>query len=69
MAIWEKNVANNVDVSCLKAPRQNGPYKKIKNKHLEQHEIGRTTRCDRQLEYIMFCVFSPIFIYILYLFK
>ena len=31
----EKNVVNNVDMSSLRAPCQNGPYK---NQHTEQHK-------------------------------
>jgi len=32
--VQRKNVANNVDMSYLRAPRQNGQYT---NKHTEQH--------------------------------
>jgi len=43
----EKNVANNEDMSSLRAPRQNGLYT---NKHLEKHQTRRTTRHNRYLE-------------------
>jgi len=33
--VQTKNVVNNVDMSCLRAPWQNGPYK---NKHKERHK-------------------------------
>jgi len=33
--VQTKNVVNYVDMSCLRAPRQNGPYK---NQHKERHK-------------------------------
>ena len=33
--VQRKNVVNNVDMSSLRAPWQNGPYK---NQHIERHK-------------------------------
>ena len=40
----DKNIANYVNRSSLRASLQHGPYK---NKHLEQHKIRSTTRRNR----------------------
>jgi len=42
-----QNVVNNVDMSSLRAPWQNGPYKKQLK---EQHKTLRTPRHNRYLE-------------------
>ena len=43
----EKNGVSNVDMSSLRTPWQNEPYK---NKHIEQHKTRRQTRLTRHSE-------------------
>jgi len=49
-----RGVVNSVDISSLRAPRQNGPYK---NEHIEQHNTHKTTSRNKHSEETMFCVF------------
>jgi len=58
-----KNVANNVDMSCLREVWQYVPYT---NKHLGQHETCRTTQRNRHLEQTMFVFFPFLFIFHIY---
>ena len=47
-------VVNNVDMSSLKAPWQNGTYK---NNYTEQHKTRRTPRRNKYLEQTIFVFF------------
>ena len=61
--VQRKNVVNNVDVSCLREPWQNGPYK---NTHREQHKntpVERQDPTDIQ-KITTFCVFRNFSIFI-----
>jgi len=64
--VQRKNVVNNDDMSSLRAPRQNDPYK---TQHTEQHKTRRTPRRNRHLyKNIIFFVFSDVsFLFIFYL--
>ena len=48
----KKNVVNNVDMSSLRAPWQNGPYK---NKDKKEHKHTQNTKTQQTL---FFCVFK-----------
>jgi len=55
--VKRKNVVNDVDMSSLRAPWQNGPYE---NKHSEQQHVERQDATDIQ-QNTMFCVFRIVF--------
>ena len=59
-----RNVVYTVDMSSLRAPWQNGPYK---IQHTEQHKTRRTPRRSRHLEknlvLVFFWFFYFLFIY------
>jgi len=54
--VRRENVVNNVDMLGLRAPWQNGPYKK--NRHIKQHKTCRTPRRNRYSEKKIFFGFS-----------
>ena len=55
--VQRKNVVNNVDMSSLRPPWQNGLYK---NQYTEHTKTQRTPRRNRNLEKNSFCVFPKI---------
>ena len=61
--VQRQNVVNNVDMSSLRAPWQNGRYK---NKHTEQHKNTQNTKTQQTFKINYFCVFQ-IFIYLWFL--
>jgi len=50
--VQRKNVVNNVDMSSLRAPWQNDPYK---NKHTEQHNNTKNTKTHQTFRFV--CVY------------
>jgi len=57
--VQRKNVVNNVDMSRLRAPWQNGSYTE---KHAKQQKTCRTPRRNKQSEIKLFLWFSIKFI-------
>jgi len=58
-----KNVVNNLDMSSLWAPWQNGPYRK---QITERHKTRRTPWRNRYLEKVFVCVVRILFFYFLF---
>jgi len=65
--VQNMNVVNNVDMSCLRAPWQNGPYK---NQNKERHKNSynnMTQQTFRQFIFLClsadFCVFKADFLF------
>ena len=54
----ERCVVNNVIMSSLRAPRQNGPYK---NKQTKQHKNTQNTKTQQTFRKKLFCVFLTDF--------
>ena len=56
--VQRKNVINNVDVSSIRAPWQNGPYK---SKHTEQHKNTQNTKTQKTFSINYVLCFSDFF--------
>ena len=54
------NVVNNVDMSCLRAPWQNGPYK---NEHNERHKNAYNIMTQQTFRKTIFLCFSDFFLF------
>jgi len=57
--VQTKNVVNIVDMSCLRAPWQNGPYK---NLHKERHKNSYNIMTQRHLDKYIFLWQQIIFV-------
>jgi len=55
-----KNVANNVDMSCLRAPWQNGPYK---NQHKGRHKNSYNIMTQQTFRKHIFLCFSDFSVF------
>jgi len=63
--VQRKNVVNNVDLSSLRAPWQNGPYK---NKHTEQHKNTQNTKTQQTFRKNYSVVFFRIFLFLFFIY-
>ena len=61
--VQRKNVVNNVDMSSLRAPWQNGPYK---NQHTERQKARRTPWRNIHLEKTILCVCFWFFFFLFF---